>query len=919
MIMKKFIFFAALLAGVISLQAQHTLLSPQAAIKALEIREGKCQTEYVHAFVTLAEGADIKALMNYGVKINSTVGNMMTAHIPAKRYNEVVASGLCSYIDLAREVQLHNDLIRDELGIDYIHNGINLPQGFDGTGVVVGVIDVGLYYGHPSFYDTTGSTLRIKRVWQQLDTTGNPPAGFSYGRELTTPEEMLAAVTDRVNQGHGSHVAGMAAGCGAPDGNGRRYRGMAPAADIVMVGTTMQDDGVFDGIRYIHEYARSVGKPCVINMSLGSIISSHDGTDAFTLMTENYMQGGTLDSIVLMVSAGNEGSTQEHLHHQFSPTDTMIRTYASYATQDNFRMVVDCWGDVDDQFSLKLTLNKRTPSNQFNPIAETPFFSSDVDSVYTFTLTADTSEYQCFIAISHNNPINQRPEIAVVASKSGRAPMSDIFSLTLKSDSADVHCWSLNHDLDNYNDPQFVAGDNEYTVSGVGTNGDAVICVGSYTTRNTRVDENNVASSLTTSDEGGLSFFSSRGPTWDGRTKPDICSPGEYIVSVFSTPYMPYYPANLNFDSTVFNGETYYYCLMRGTSMAAPSATGIVALWLQQNPSLSVSDVRSILHSTARQDHRTGNITASGDNNWGWGKINAYGGLPSTMVPMHHVDATADNRLHGVVIGRGTHPEGTISIEAVDFNGYDFREWNDGNTDNPRIINLTSDTTFVAYFDSVACDTITRFPWQISSAEGYLKCWENYSALGQLPWTPLSSVMVSATPAGMQGIDNWLVSPYLIPEANTSVFATFTSINSDSVAIVAITDAGDTVILANEEILRGDPIEIHADLTPYAGQPVRFAFHHYATATTSALMLMSARVDYLQGIEDAEVMGYRLWIDGLTLNVNNPDSETVSLYDVTGRQLATSKLSTFNHQFSTPGVYIVKVGDRPARKVVVIR
>lgn len=358
---------------------------------------------------------------------------------------------------------------------------------------------------------------------------------------------------------------------------------------------------------------------------------------------------------------------------------------------------------------------------------------------------------------------------------------------------------------------------------------------------------------------------------------------------------------------------------MRGTSMAAPSATGIVALWLQQNPSLSVSDVRSILHSTARQDHRTGNITASGDNNWGWGKINAYGGLPSTMVPMHHVDATADNRLHGVVIGRGTHPEGTVSIEAVDFNGYDFREWNDGNTDNPRIINLTSDTTFVAYFDSAACDTITSIPWVITFSEGTLKCWENYSALGQLPWTPLTSVMVSATPAGMQGIDNWLISPYLIPEANTSVFATFSSINSDSVAIVAITDAGDTVILASEEILRGDPIEIHADLTPYAGHPVRFAFHHYATATTSALMLMTARVDYLQGIEDAEVMGYRLWIDGLTLNVDNPDSETVSLYDVTGRQLATSKLSTFNHQFSTPGVYIVKVGDRPARKVVVIR
>jgi len=893
-------------------QAQRTFLTPRAAIKAIEIREGKCQTEFVHAFVSLAEGADLKALMNYDVKINSTAGNLMTAMIPTKRYNDVVASGLCSYIELAQEVQLHNDLIRADLGIDYIHNGINLPQGYDGTGVVVGVIDIGLYYGHPSFYDTTGSTLRIKRVWQQLDTTGNPPAGFNYGRELTTPEEMLAAVTDRVNQGHGSHVTGMAAGCGAPDGNGRRYRGMAPAADIVMVATNMQDAGIFDGIRYIHEYARSVGKPCVINMSLGSITGPHDGTDAFTLMTESLVQGGELDSIVIIASAGNEGGTKEHLHHQFSPTDTLIRTYASYTTQDNFQMYVDCWGDVGDRFSVKLTLNKRVSSNRFDSIDGTPFITTDVDSTYIFTLSSDTSEYTCYIATTHNNPQNQRPEIAVIATKSGRAPMNDIFSLTLKSDSADVHCWSRSHDLDTYNDPQFIAGDNEYTVSGVGTNGNSVICVGSYTTRNMQVDENGFVASLTSSEEGGLSFFSSRGPTWDGRTKPDICSPGEYIVSVFSTPYMPYYPASLKFDSTVFNSETYYYCLMRGTSMASPSAAGIVALWLQQNPNLSVSDVRSMLHSTARQDRLTGNITASGDNNWGWGKINAYGGLSSTLVPMHYVDASADDRFHGVVTGRGTHPEGTVSLEVINFNGYAFREWNDGNTDNPRIINLTSDTVFVAYFDSVACDTITSFPWQLVFSESTLKCWENYSALGQLPWTPITSVMVSATPVGMQGMDNWLVSPYLIPEAGTSVLATFTSLNSDSVAIVAITGAGDTVILTDEEIIRGDTQEIHASLTPYAGQPVRFAFHHHATSTSSALMLMTARVDYLQGIEDVDdASAASITVQDGRILVNGSDGQNVDIYDIMGRSVRNEALPD--------GVYMVKVGNLPARKVVVVR
>jgi len=37
------------------------------------------------------------------------------------------------------------DNVRENLGIDRIHLGLNLPQGFDGSGVVVGVIDLGFH------------------------------------------------------------------------------------------------------------------------------------------------------------------------------------------------------------------------------------------------------------------------------------------------------------------------------------------------------------------------------------------------------------------------------------------------------------------------------------------------------------------------------------------------------------------------------------------------------------------------------------------------------------------------------------------------------------------------------------------------------------------------------------------------------
>lgn len=170
--------------------------------------------------------------------------------------------------------------------------------------MIVGVIDEDFEYTHPSFFDSTGSHTRILRVWQQNDTTGTAPAGFAYGSELTTFEQMQAAVTDSHYIGHGSHVAGIAAGCGAASGTGARYRGMAPGADYLLVETNMTSAGIIDGIRYISEVARSMNRPCVINISLGSIMTSHDGLSPDDVMVQNYLQ--SKDSLAVALIIGND-------------------------------------------------------------------------------------------------------------------------------------------------------------------------------------------------------------------------------------------------------------------------------------------------------------------------------------------------------------------------------------------------------------------------------------------------------------------------------------------------------------------------------------------------------------------------------------------------------------------------------------
>ena len=78
----------------------------------------------------------------------------------------------------------------------------------------------------------------------------------------------------------------------------------------------------------------------------------------------------------------------------------------------------------------------------------------------------------------------------------------------------------------------------------------------------------------------GVSYFSSRGPTGDGRTKPDLIAPGERI------------------DSCSLNG---YYETMDGTSMAAPHVSGAAALLIGRHRELigQPARVKQILCNTA--------------------------------------------------------------------------------------------------------------------------------------------------------------------------------------------------------------------------------------------------------------------------------------------------------------------------------
>ncbi len=169
-----------------------------------------------------------------------------------------------------------------------------------------------------------------------------------------------------------------------------------------------------------------------------------------------------------------------------------------------------------------------------------------------------------------------------------------------------------------HRDLGFSDGDSQSTIAEPG-NVDSVLTVGSFNTKNSW--NGNVVSGYPI---GELSDFSSRGPTRDGRKKPDLVAPGAWIVSTLSGSYDPpsFYLAS--------DGKHY---ASAGTSMAAPHVAGSAALIWHAAPELTRSEVKDTITSTADS------VSSGGtENDWGSGKLNARKSVYSTGVPEVQVE-----------------------------------------------------------------------------------------------------------------------------------------------------------------------------------------------------------------------------------------------------------------------------------------
>jgi subtilisin family serine protease len=538
--------------------------------------------------VLITTGGSPEELKQMGAQVGTVAGNIVTARLTLGQLERIAALPNVTYVAASHRVQLFGmetpGLSADSLS--HPNLDVSMPEtgaaachalGTAGAGAVVGVADTGLDLTHPDFHD------RI----------------VCYDHPTRDPLDTY---------GHGTHVTGIAAGDGSSSAAG--YVGMAPEANICAAKVDLTDAGIIDGVNFIFTQAAALGEPAVVNLSLGTQFGPHDGTSSFEQSLESLLGPGK----IVVASAGNEGDTAIHAAGDIPAGGCIdITTDANSADASS---VFDYWYDgAADVCLTVLSPNGHSVGPvcagdaldyQMDPAGVTPDGCLYVDNAWTGPAPNGDNELITYVD----------GQVYGCPNDVGAGTWTYRFCA---EGGAHIDGWSNpwdELDAQEFNPPY---GNTAMTVAMPAT-AKEVIAVASYVTKScwqslvgTVCHQDFFPGQVITI--GDISPYSSKGPTRDGRNKPDISAPGTWIASALSTDSFPPWPNQLITPDGV-------HLVLLGTSMSAPHVTGAVALLLEQDPSLTPTDVKALLQSNALEDAFTGptpNLT------WGAGKLRVPG------------------------------------------------------------------------------------------------------------------------------------------------------------------------------------------------------------------------------------------------------------------------------------------------------
>ncbi|MGO7335700.1 S8 family serine peptidase [Rhizobium leguminosarum] len=568
---------------------------------------------------------DTSRLSAFGFKILSVAGSVISAELPLSKIDDVHTLGI-ETIELGAGFTPTLDLSRSAAKVNDVATGNGLDRPYKGAGVIIGVVDSGIDYAHPAFLDTTGKS-RILYLWDQTASLrpkekgkhntfrGALPQGFApsfqYGVEYSKADidaalalapiargkpSFLTVVPHKDRKGHGTHVAAIAAGNGRQRENASvtPFAGMAPEADLVVVRYAAQpgDFGsnarMVDAIRYIAQRAAKMQKNCVLNISLGSGMLPGDGRTRLEREIEATVSGNA-PGTTIVVAAGNSAAAGNRAQGSV-PRNGSTTLTIEVGSKAVFPLEVEIWygrPSLDHRFELKI----KPPGG-----AETKPIPPDGSELFDFSGGSAAGNSAAVIGEVKNPDHNLNSILVRIDRGKAKKIGAGVWNIILvdRGTGGGSAARPFDAELTVRADSKFTSHVTQRATMTIPATARNALSVASHITR---IEEQGSAGP----NSPAIAASSSRGPTPDGRPGPTIAAPGEWVISA----------------RTYADGGGSYVA-KRGTSMAAPHVTGIVALMLEAKPSLRSADVAAVVSASAAKPS-----TTFDGNSWGAGMINA--------------------------------------------------------------------------------------------------------------------------------------------------------------------------------------------------------------------------------------------------------------------------------------------------------
>ena len=610
-----------------------------------------------HMYVHIRHTGTADDLRSKGVHVVSDAGGIAIVHIALEELAKLEAIDTIQSVERPTPLNPTLDTSVPAIKADQVRKG-TVFSPVTGRNIIIGIVDTGIDITHQNFRNADG-TSRILFIWDQTLTAaageqGPPTLPLGTGQFVPPPANPGVEFDNRNNkaidqmlsqwqsnpktpprhvdtEGHGTHVAGIAAGNASQAGNCHgqgEYYGVAPDADLIIAKVypgpqpkptlgqppppPPPPTDLMAGVCYVLARAQSLGQSVVVNISSGGQIGKHDGTDPRDLHLDALLVDASNNPIpgrVIVVSAGNDGDigvATDIADKNFTRGVHSSGTLAANGTT-TLGFFVPPNDLTDDTLILlftggQLQLSLAGPVSGPAPGPVAPGSGNVTQTIGSNTISYIAGVGSTQITISPTTtgaPISSGPWTVTLTETTGTATTYDMYIRISHVDPFPVF--------------NFANRTADKTVNTPGTARNA-ITVGGFAS--------------TTRD---LYPTSSRGPTraTDGRQKPDICAPSNE-TNPFAGIVAP-----MGLNSLSARKKTCaccdccenFYVAMDGTSMAAPHVTGVAALLLEIEPTLTFSQIRDTMRQTATNPS---GVTLP-NNDWGYGAVDALACVAATF------------------------------------------------------------------------------------------------------------------------------------------------------------------------------------------------------------------------------------------------------------------------------------------------